>query len=263
VVIEEGVFRNLWVYDWKHDRLFPITFGKNNVLYPAWSPDGKHLAFKVQGDVGRGIYWARADGGGQLHRLLETDYASGMSFSPDARRLAFGNRIQTALLQTVVLDLSDPENPKAGKPEPFPTGPGHASDPAFSPDGRWMAYTSDESGSPEIYVEPFPGPGGKWLVSSGGGFHPFWSSNGRELFYVEFRTLHRIRVVTYTAKGDSFEAAPARAWVDRAVPIQTTTLSSDGKRFAIMVPESADKPQTHVVFLLNFFDELRRRVPAL
>jgi serine/threonine-protein kinase len=262
VVIQEGASRNLWVYDWKRDRLFPITFGKNGVFWPAWSPDGKHLAFMmVQGEVGSGIYWARADGGGQVHRLLEVNFVSGISFSPDARRLAFGSTIQAAALQTVALDFSDPERPKAGKPETFPTGPGHAFDPNFSPDGRWMAYVSDESGGPEVYVEPSLGPGGKWLVSSGIGSHPVWSSNGRELFYEEIGT-HLIQVVTYTTKGDSFEADPPRVWVDRALPIQNTTLSLDGKRFAIVVPESGEKAPTHVVFLLNFFDELRRRVPA-
>ena len=93
---------------------------------------------------------------------------------------------------------------------PFLITPFAERTPAFSPDGRWVTYYSNESGRYEVYVRPFPGPGGKWQISTGGGRFPSWSPNGKELFY---RTLDsRIMVVTYSVEGDSFRAGRPRPW---------------------------------------------------
>ena len=103
------------------------------------------------------------------------------------------------------LDTSDPGHPKPGKPELFVRTPGAAIEPAFSPDGRWLAYTSNESGSPQVYVRPYPGGaagGGKWQISTAPGEFPIWSPNGRELFYVNLDG--HIMVADYTAKGETF-----------------------------------------------------------
>ena len=116
-----------------------------------------------------------------------------------------------------------------------------------------------------LYVRPFPGPGGKWQVSSAGGDIPIWSRAARQLFY---RTPDdHIMVADYDAKGDSFLAGKPRLWTDR--PIRNMTiinmdLAPDGKRFAVFPPaevKEEEKGTVHVTFLLNFFDELRRRVP--
>jgi serine/threonine-protein kinase len=98
--------------------------------------------------------------------------------------------------------------------------------PAFSPDGRWLAYTSNESGTSEVYVRPFPGSGGRWQVSTGGGAFPVWSRDGRELL---FRALldRRVMAAGYTAKADSFAAGKPRVWTEtrlRALPPPTTIL---------------------------------------
>ena len=132
-----------------------------------------------------------------------------------------------------------------------------------------MAYTSDESGAYQVYVRAFPDRGGKWQISNSGGAFPAWSRNGRELF---FRALdNRIMVATYTAKGDSFVADKPRVWSDKRladfgpVGIPTYDLAPDGRRIAALMPVDApeeQKAQTHVIFLENFFDELRRRVPT-
>jgi serine/threonine-protein kinase len=114
-------------------------------------------------------------------------------------------------------------------------------------------------------VRPFPGPGGKWQISTNGGLYPIWSSNNRELFY---ETLdYRIMAVDYMVDGASFVAGKPRLWSDRqllSLGVVNLALAPDGKRFAVFpIPEAAgEKTPVRVTFLLNFFDELRRRVPA-
>ncbi|MGA3323237.1 MAG: hypothetical protein ABSF45_02095 [Terriglobia bacterium] len=139
--------------------------------------------------------------------------------------------------------------------------------PMFSPDGRWVAYRSSESGSYEIHVWPFPGGrGGKWQISTGGGQYAVWSSKGRELFY-ETADNH-IMVVDYTAIGDSFVLGKPRLWSKKQIfnagPVNLA-LAPDGKRFAVFpMPEDGgpEKGSLHVTFLLNFLDYLRRQIPG-
>ena len=137
----------------------------------------------------------------------------------------------------------------------------------FSPDGRWIAYRSDESGTNEIYVRPFPGGrGGKWQISTGGGLYGVWSNNGRELFYETAD--NRIMVVDYTVNGDSFVPGKPRLWSEKQIfypGVSNLALAPDGKRFAVFpMPEAAgpEKGSVHVTFLQNFLDELRRQIPV-
>jgi Tol biopolymer transport system component len=208
--------------------------------------------------------------------LVESkDILLAYSFSPDGKRLAFAQQsVDTGFdLWTLPLDVSDPDHPKLGKPELFLRTPFNELWPAFSPDGRWIAYVSDESGRYEVYVRPFPGEApsgsGKWQISTGGGGHPIWSRDGRELFYQAPDT--RIMVTTYTARADSFAADKPRLWSDTQILEPSgggpwdLDLAPDGKRFAVFPRPDAtgeQKGSVHVTVLLNFFDELRRRVPA-
>src|SRR5262249_994176 len=150
------------------------------------------------------VRWIRADGVGETRLLLEGKRERrGYSFSPDGKRLAFAELADTGFdLWTLPLDVSDPEHPKPGKPELFLGTPADEQEPAFSPDGRWIAYRSNESGRNEVYVRPFPGGERKWQISNGGGAHPIWSRNGREVFYES--SDNHIFVAAYTAKADSF-----------------------------------------------------------
>jgi len=154
---------------------------------------------------------------------------------------------------------------KAGKPEQFLKSSFADRVPSFSPDGRWLAYHSNESGKNEVYVRAFPPPssgqGGKWQISNSGGSAPRWSRNGHELVY---QSGDQIMVASYTVKGDTFVAEKPRVWIAKLGGTQWD-LAPDGKRVAVLMPvESAEAPkQEHeVVLLLNFFDELRRRVPT-
>ena len=135
---------------------------------------------------------------------------------------------------------------------------------AFSPDGRWIAYKSDESGREEVYVRAFPGPGSKWLVSSGGGTYPMWSKGSRELLYIGADG--RVQVADYTAKGEAFVADKPRPWAAGrfAFKASLVDLMPDGKRILAALPLAAESDQqgSQWTVLLNFFDELRRKAPG-
>ncbi len=262
---------DIYVYEMERETMTRLTFG-GQASIPVWTPDGKHIASLSKGG-GYGIWWDRSDGSGEPQQILVAQLAQNnavpWSFSPDGRRLAYfrlsdpdtGNDIWT-----LPLDTSDPDHVKAGKPEPFLVTPANEYLPMFSPDGRWIAYRSDESGTFEIYVRPFPaGRGGKWQISTGGGLYGLWSNNGRELFYET--AANRIMVVDYTVNGDSFVPGKPRVWSDKQLFFTGTsnlTLHPDGKRFAVFpMPETTgpDKGTVHVTFLQNFLDELKRRIP--
>ncbi len=262
-----GDSQDIYIHDLERGTTSRLTFTDHAGIF-VWAPDGKHLVFRYMAQ-GSGFWWVRSDGSGEPQPLLE----SGRnivpdSFAPDGRRLAYQeiNPATGADIWTLPVDITEPDDPKPGAPEPFLRTPANEQTPRFSPDGRWIAYRSNESGNNEIYVRPFPTRGGgKWLISSGGGLYPFWSHNGRELFYetAEFR----IMVVEYTVNGASFVAGKPRLWSDKQLVYPGTLnldLAPDGKHFAVLTPPpmaAAEKGSVHVVFLQNFFDELKRRIP--
>jgi len=269
VMLESGKDQELWIYDQRRDTMSRLTYtGQGFALHPVWSPDGKHLAFESRSAGVRSIGWIRSDGAGQALRLLESkNEVPPASFSPDGRRLAYTERSpETGFdLWTLTLDLSDPEHPKPGKPELFLRTPFNEQDGVFSPDGRWIAYTSDESGARELYVRPFPGPGGKWQISTGGAKYPRWAPKEHTLFYASQGDVG-IMAVDYTATADSFSASRPRLWA--ALPMIDATgdvnldVAPDGKRFAVFPAPDAkegDKGSVQVTFLLNFFEELQRK----
>jgi Tol biopolymer transport system component len=262
--------RRILVYDWQRDATSRLAFDAPLAAYPTWSPDAKHIVIRFSSAGGYTLGWIRADGAGDTQHLLDSkNIVTPYSFFPDGRRLAYyendpANGID---LWTLPLDVSDPDHPKAGKPEPFLRTPANERNPAVSPDGLWISYASDESGRFEVYVRPFPGPGGKWQISSAGGRLPIWSRKGRELYFQNLD--NRIMVADYEAKNGSFDAGKPRLWSDQQVHdisgILNYDLAPDGERFAIF-PElkapAEDKGAVRVTFLLNFLDELRRRAPA-
>jgi serine/threonine-protein kinase len=147
----------------------------------------------------------------------------------------------------------------------FLSGPFNEQQPRFSPDGRWLAYESNESGAFEIYVRPFLGPGGKWLISTGGGTNAVWSRARHELLYRA--PDGRIMLVPYTAAGDAFQAEKPRVWSETPVQRRPGTgasfdLHPDGARVAMAPATEATAGPTHVTLMFNFFDELKRLVPT-
>jgi serine/threonine-protein kinase len=206
---------------------------------------------------GPGIYWIRADGAGEPQRLVEGSNLSPSSFLRDGTRFAYFRRLPNYGIWTVALDLSDSEHPKPGKPEVFLESNADLRGPAFSPDGKWMSYGTFESGASEGYVRPYPGPGGKFKIWSGG--PSFWSQKMPQLFY-QGGSPQQIWVASYTVKGGAFIADQPQAWA-KAEQAAMADLMPDGKRFIAVLPAEAKKSDrnTHLTFLLNFADELNRR----
>jgi serine/threonine-protein kinase len=258
---------DIWVQDLDRDSASRLTFLSGLNSSAVWSPDGRFIVFRSSNPAVPGLYWTRADGSGEPQRLTDGKHSeTPFSFSPDGKRLAItqqgdgtGSDIWTVPIE------GDRDHPRLGKPDVFLQTPSEETYPEFSPDGHWLAYYSNESGDSEVYVRPFPGPGGKWQISTGGGYSPRWSSNARELFFQ--RALRAIMVAGYSVQGDSFVPGKPRVWSESGVPAgnSLSALAPDGKRFAVVLPSeigNEQKPITQVTFLLNFFDELRRRVPA-
>jgi len=265
-----GNDRNIFIYDLQRDTMSRLTLNTQTPAYPTWSPDGKHIVFWFRSADGFSLGWIRADGSGEIQHLLDSkNVMVPYSFFPDGRRLAYSvlDPDNGYDLWTVALDLSDPDHPKPDRPELFLHTPSNERYPAVSPDGRWIAYQSDESGRNEVDVRPFPGPGGKWQISNAGGQLPVWSHDGRELFFQSLD--NRIIVADCEPKNESFVAGKPRLWSDQQLRelsgILSYDLAPDGQRFAIF-PElkgaGEEKGDVHMSFLENFFDELRRRAPA-
>ena len=214
--------------------------------------------------VGEGLYWTRADGYSQPQSLtVSKNILVPSSFTPDGKRLAYVEVAGNPQIWTLPLEEQNGQL-KAGKPEHFLKSAFTAADPGFSPDGRWLAYTSNESGKAEIYVRAFPQPasgaGGKWQVSNSGGTSPVWSRGGHELMY---QSGDQILAVSYAVQGSTFVADKPRVWIAKLGGTMWD-LAPDGKRVAVVRPVDAgtNPQQDHdVTILQNFYDELRRRVP--
>jgi serine/threonine-protein kinase len=282
MVVQEGGSQDVWVYDTERDTMTRLTFGNGSFVSPVWTPNGRFVVF---GSIGNGLFSVRADGAGQPQPLIQGNKIQfPTSFTPDGTRLAFYEIEGTPQIWTVpVEDVG--AGLKAGMPERYLSTQFVDLNAMFSPDGRWLAYESNEAGRNEVYVRAFPAPaagqGGKWQISNNGGGSPIWSRDGRDILY---RARDQMWAVSYKVAGDSFVAGRPRVWGTLASAQKTPSmvasiatgfdLAPDGKRLIVLAPTEEGAVRTNmtaplvprqehtVVFLQNFFDELRRRVPT-
>jgi WD40 repeat protein len=210
------------------------------------------------------LYAIRSDGAGETIRLTEKDNPQyPQSFSPNGKYLVYFELNQISKRDFWILDLAERDPPKPGQARLLLGTPANEWYGRISPDGQWLAYSSDESGTYEVYVRRFSSTASatevKWQISNGGGNHPEWSSNGRELFYGSDRGM---MVTAYSTNGEVFVPGKPRIWVENKGLSHWYDLAPDGKRFALITGERPEKSRpARVVFLQNFFDELRRRAP--
>jgi serine/threonine-protein kinase len=264
VTIEESE-SNVWLYELARDTLTRLTFQGNINLVGAWTPDGKRIAFQSSKEGPGNLFWQLADGSGGLERLATSDYPqTPNSWSADGQLLAFIENNPATGYDIWVLRMGDPSagSGQVRKAQPFLRTPFNESAPRFFPDGRWLAYTSNESGRFEIYVQPYPGPGGKWQISTEGGTEPVWNPNGRELFY---RSGDKMMAVDIATQPGFAAGTPRTLFEGRYEPTPATfpnyDVSPDGQRFLMLKPTEQAQAPTQINVVLNWFEELKRRVP--
>jgi Tol biopolymer transport system component len=249
----------VWVYETERGVLTPLTSEGQN-FWPAWSPDGKRLAFPSIRSGRTGLFWKSADGAGSAERFTTSEYVQQpFSWSPDGESLVFHQSLDPNTGWDIWVLPMDGDQ----EPEPFLKTPSNEFQPALSPDGRWLAYVSNESRSDEIYVTSFPAPGGKWRISTDGGREPAWNPRGGELFYRDNERLMAVEITTQP------EFRPGRPQVlfegpyEMAPPYgRNYDVASDGERFLMMMPSEPETGPTQIHVVLNWFEELERLVPT-
>jgi Tol biopolymer transport system component len=250
-VLVEAATYDIWVLDVERDSLTRFSFGKDD-NNPVWSPDGRQIAYNSSQAGPTDIFSRASDGSGAEMRLTNgPDASHPQSWSRDGKVLAF-QKTAGALVPEIWLY---PFGPKP-EPRPFLQGPYRHEDGRFSPDSRWMAYVSNESGRSEVYVTAFPGPGGKWQVSTEGGEQPRWAPGGSEIFFRKGRKVLRVGVSTAPAFSVSkpellFEAEYESGW----------DVAPDGKRFVMLKDEGVASAPKHFDLVLGWFEELKARAP--
>jgi len=264
----------VWIHDLARGTTSPLSPGAAPAIFPVWTPDSERLAYERPEATGagatQGIYWKRSDGTGEEEALTpvrrSVNVAPG-SWSPDGKTLAFYGFSEKDGSCCEMWTLTMNEQGKPEEPRRFPNQESSIENgllPRFSPDGHWVAYTSAvASGVPQIYVVPFPGPGGKWQVTADGGLEPRWSKNGHEIFYV---TGSSVIAVPYSVEKNSFQLGkPEKLFdgVELRAPFTSYDVMPDGQHFVMFQfagGRLALLSQPTVV--LNWLEEVRRQVAA-
>src|SRR5262245_5129647 len=276
--IHDGKQWDVWTVDLARDAFSRLTSDAADDETPVWSPDGRRVAFSSRrARTGMfttpttfNLYSQRADGSGETQRLTESVNPTFVgSWHPSGKAIAFweGNR-QTSQNDLMILPMEGDEASgwRPGRPSPFLSNGFSALEPAFSPDGGWLAYQSNDNGRNDVYVRPYPGGGGKWQISTDGGQHAAWSRSRRELLYATLDG--RIMVVSYSTDGDVFKADKPRQWSERRLVqrprYRSFDIHPDGERLALFAASESAAPnkQDRIMLVFNFFDELRRVAPA-
>jgi serine/threonine-protein kinase len=259
--------RDIWIWDLVRKNLTRLTFDAADEVSPLWTPDGKRIAFFSNRGDKTGVYWKAADGTGKDEFLGGGHYPA--SWSDDGKTMVLTEWDTEALNYEIgILPMEGDRNRGLLLKEKY-----HEAQPRISPDGRWMAYTSNESGQTQVYVRPFPEvEGGRWQVSTSGGDSPLWSPDGRELF---FRNGDAVMAVS--SKTDPTFSVETPKMLFRGTYVgavlayddwdfATWDISPDGKRFLMMKETGAAATgggrSRKINVVLNWFEELKRRVPA-
>ena len=256
-VVQNGV-NVVWVKQLPAGPYSRLTFGDSSNLRPTWSADGRSVVYVADaGPAGGTPMSRRADGTGNARTL----------FPPGS---AWGQALETRDGRWLVLRRSIFEPGKgdifavrAGDTTlvPLATGPATEFDAAVSPDGRWLAYASEESGTSEIYVRPFPdAASARWQVSAAGGTDPVWSRSGRELFYLSSQNeMTSVEV----APGAAFSFSPPRRLFSTApytpiIPVPSFDVTPDGKRF-LLLRETTPTDRNELIVVQNWVEEMKER----
>jgi DNA-binding winged helix-turn-helix (wHTH) protein len=265
LMIESEGQAHLWTYDLTHRTMTRLTFDNQPRCCPVWTPDGKFLVFSSGGQ----LTVVLSDGSGKEERLPQFGRSTvPWSISRDGKWLAFHQNSPETGSDAWVAPLEEASGKlRAGQEKALVRRPGLQAAPTISPDGRWMAHTSDESGQVELYVVPFSPQGpvrsGRWQVSNEKMVTPLWCRECQAIFYRGGED-RRIRAVRYAVKGDSFVPEMPRNWSGQQLAdvgiYPSFDVTADGKRaLAVVETKEPRSDETHLRVTLNVTDELRRR----
>jgi serine/threonine-protein kinase len=243
---------DVWVYEIARGILTPLTLGTAITRSPIWTPDGSRLTYSV---AESGIFWIPADGSGTPDQLTKSQSLQmPNSWSPDGA-LAYSEGLPVSG-DIWVLPLEGDRQPQEFLVTEF-----NERHPMFSPNGGWIAFTSDRSGRDEVYVKPYPGEGGIVPISSTGGIQPLWARSGKELFY---RNGDKMMVVSVQMEP-VFRVETPQLLFEGTFIIRVFDwasnydISRDDEEFIMVRQEEA---QTQINVVLNWFEELKRLVPT-
>jgi serine/threonine-protein kinase len=267
VTIREGSNYDVWVSEVERGSLGRLTSHPGEDFAPIWTPDGKQVTFASEmTGTGPILWWRPADASGPQELLLEREEGRGQypsSWSPDGQTLAFTDLLDPVKGQDIwMLPLEGKQEPWAFLDTEF-----EESGAMFSPDGRLLAYTSNETGRDEVYLQPFSvtGPRGTKQVSVGGGAEPLWAPDSRELFY---RDGDKMMAVAIETEPELSVGTPRLLFEGRFLPVlsgdepgSSYDISPDGERF-LMIQREQDLVPTEIIVILNWFEELKRLVPT-
>jgi serine/threonine protein kinase/Tol biopolymer transport system component len=256
---------DLWIFDTVRGAQRRLTFGDNIDGFPAWSQSGDRVVFSravPPRQSPRMIMAQPADGTGQSQVLVKTQRGVAPAVSPDGKFIAFTesgtNSVKTG--QDLWYAPTDGSSP----PRIFVDDAGSQGEPRFSPDGRYLAYQSGESGRPEVYVKAFPSGEGKWQVSVNGGVGPRWGTRVNRLFFLEIGAMTKVMEADVATAG-AFAVGTPRAITDFTkigFVMQGWDMNADGTRFVVarLVP-NAPRQLASMTIVQNWFAEFRNRRP--
>jgi eukaryotic-like serine/threonine-protein kinase len=244
-VIEQGLTRTLWVENFDRNVLTRLTYGPRLSGWTAWSPDGQQVAYSAEHDGRLRLLVRNADGATPERLLADSPNDLYMyDWSRDGRYFAYCETDPKTKIDIWIL-------PAVGDRKPFPLlqTPFNEDSPRFSPDGRWIAYVSDETGRNEIYVASFPERDARWQISTGGGILPRWNGNGSELFYISFNG--SLMSVPLSPNHRQFSwSAPQRVFT-MWIPGASYDVAPGGDRFLVLLPTD-DVKANELTLLLNW-----------
>jgi serine/threonine-protein kinase len=257
--ILDGEDWDIWIYDLRRDTLNPLT-SDGHSFAPIWTPDGKRIVF-VSDRIGKHQLFAQnADGSGKPE-LLVTFEAFGYptSCSADGKEILVGTSDPNYLRLDQDISVVMLEREKGPYLRPLIRRDLNQRGAVWSPDGRWVAYSADESRRWEVYVEPYPGSGQKIQMSTGGGYQPAWSRDGKELFY---RSDNKMIAATFETEPDvniTQREKLFEGWYRTSI-YHNYDVAPDGRFLIVQEPPESTPLGINVV--LNWFEELRRLVPV-
>ena len=246
--------QDVWIFDLLRGSRSRLTIDGNN-LFPVWTPDGGSVIFTSDRAGAYNIFVQSADGSGEIKQLTQSEVLHlPSSCSPDGKLLALNVQGQTDDIYLVSINSES-------KWQPFATSRFNEWGPAFSPDGQLIAYTSDEQGQSDVYVQPYPQTGEKRRISTEGGSNSIWSRSTSELFY---RVGGKWMAVSYSTNPKiSFELPKALFEGDyvRVPGGRSYDVSPDGQRFLLLKSSEEPSRQTQLNVVTNWFEELKRKAP--